>query len=162
MANASPADIRNNLDPGAVDALADQLHALNCLVIGDPPQEWPDSHRDADRSKARFVLMGLREASANIGLVAGGGLIEQDVIAKVNAGALLTFAVWSLPKDVVLALFRDAPHAFTTAYDAATKAYGVSQSRGPVMHSLGAVADQRAMEDMVLKTVEKLKKERVL
>lgn len=102
------------------------------------------------------------DAFAMTELVAGGSLIEQDLIVKVNAGALLTFAVWSLPKDVVLALFRDAPRAFTTAYEAATKAYGVSQSRGPVMHALGAVADQGAMEDMVLKAVEKLKKEQVL
>lgn len=58
---ASPADIRNNLDPTAVDALADQLHALRCLVIGAPPQQWPDHHRDADRSSARFLLLGLRE-----------------------------------------------------------------------------------------------------
>lgn len=58
-------------------------------------------------------------------LTAGGTLLEQDVVAKLNAGALLTFAVWSLPKDVVMALFKDAPQAFTTAYIAACKAYGV-------------------------------------
>ena len=58
---ASPADVRNNLDPAVVDALADQLHMLRCLVIGAPPQQWPDHHRDADRSHARFLLLGLRE-----------------------------------------------------------------------------------------------------
>ena len=58
-------------------------------------------------------------------LTAGGTLIEQDVIAKVNAGAQLTFAVWSLPRDVVAALFRDAPAAFTKAYGAAYEAYGI-------------------------------------
>lgn len=55
----------------------------------------------------------------------GRTLIEQDVIAKVNAGAQLTFAVWSLPKDTVLALFKDAPSSFTKAYGAACQAYGV-------------------------------------
>lgn len=58
-------------------------------------------------------------------LTAGGTLLEQDTIAKVNAGALLTFAVWSLPKDVVLPLMRDAPQAFQQAYMAACEAYGV-------------------------------------
>jgi hypothetical protein len=53
------------------------------------------------------------------------GLLEQDVIAKVNAGAMLTFAVWSLPKDVVSELFKNAPQAFHKAYGAATEAYGV-------------------------------------
>lgn len=60
-AQASPADLRNNLDPAAVDVLADQIHMLCCLAIGAPPQQWPDHHRDADRSNARFILMGLRE-----------------------------------------------------------------------------------------------------
>jgi hypothetical protein len=61
MAIASPGDLRNDLDPAAVDVLADQLHALSCLVIGAAPREWPDDHRVGDRSKARFVLMGLRD-----------------------------------------------------------------------------------------------------
>lgn len=57
--------------------------------------------------------------------VAGGSLIEQDAIAKINAGAQLTFAVWSLPQDTVLALFKDAPQAFIKAYAAAQQAYGI-------------------------------------
>lgn len=66
------------------------------------------------------------EPSIETELIAGGSLLEQDVIAKVNAGAMLTFAVWSLPKDVVSELFKNAPHAFLTAYGAATEAYGIS------------------------------------
>lgn len=58
-------------------------------------------------------------------LEAGGSLLEQDAIAKVNAGAQLTFAVWSLPKDIVLPLMRDAPQAFQHAYMAALNAYGI-------------------------------------
>jgi hypothetical protein len=58
-------------------------------------------------------------------LLAGGSLLEQDAITKMNAGALLTFAVWSLPKDVVAELFRNAPSAFTQAYGAACEAYGI-------------------------------------
>lgn len=61
MSNASPGDIRNDLDPTVVDVVADQIHALSCLVIGAPPRNWPDDHRVADRSKARFVMMGLRD-----------------------------------------------------------------------------------------------------
>jgi hypothetical protein len=61
-------------------------------------------------------------------LLASGSLLEQDVIAKVNAGAQLTFAVWSLPKDVVSALFKDAPASFSKAYGAACDAYGVGAS----------------------------------
>lgn len=65
------------------------------------------------------------DAFAATELVAGGSLIEQDIIMKANAGAMLTFAVWSLPKDVVKDLFKNAPAAFTQAYGAACDAYGV-------------------------------------
>lgn len=58
-------------------------------------------------------------------LTAGGGLLEQDTITKVNAGEQLTFAVWSLPKDVVSELFKNAPSSFTKAYEAAYQAYGL-------------------------------------
>jgi len=69
------------------------------------------------------------DAFAATELVAGGSLIEQDLILKANAGAMLTFAVWSLPKDTVLALFKDAPSAFQQAYMAAFKAYGLGETR---------------------------------
>jgi hypothetical protein len=59
---ASPADLRSNLDPAEVDALADQFHVLFCVNIAGQQPPWPKSHRDLDRSKARFVLMGLRDA----------------------------------------------------------------------------------------------------
>lgn len=65
------------------------------------------------------------DAFAMTELVAGGSLLEQDAILKMNAGAMLTFAVWSLPKDVVTELFKNAPTSFSTAYQAAFKAYGV-------------------------------------
>jgi len=54
-----------------------------------------------------------------------GALLAADAIAKINAGAALTFAVWSLPKAVVTTLMRHAPTAFITAYDKACQAYGV-------------------------------------
>lgn len=69
------------------------------------------------------------DAFAMTELVAGGSLIEQDIILKANAGAMLTFAVWSLPKDAVLALFKDAPTSFAKAYMAATSAYGLGALR---------------------------------
>jgi len=103
------------------------------------------------------------DAFAATELMAGGSLIEQDIIVKANAGAMLTFAVWSLPADVVGALFRDAPHAFTAAYGNACDAYGVSErSRGPATHSLGVVGDKRAFEDAVLEAVGRLQKHGVL
>jgi hypothetical protein len=69
------------------------------------------------------------DAFALTELVAGGGLIEQDIIVKANAGAMLTFAVWSLPKDVVSDLFKGAPTSFVKAYMAATAAYGLGVLR---------------------------------
>lgn len=65
------------------------------------------------------------DAFAMAELTTGGSLLEQDAIVKMNAGAMLTFAVWSLPADVVKDLFSSAPRSFTTAYEAAFKAYGV-------------------------------------
>jgi hypothetical protein len=65
------------------------------------------------------------EPSAETELIAGGSLLEQDVIAKINAGAMLTFAVWSLPNDVVRDLFKGAPTSFHKAYGVACEAYGV-------------------------------------
>lgn len=65
------------------------------------------------------------DAFAAVELPVGGSLLEQDAILKMNAGAMLTFAMWSLPKDVVSELFKNAPQAFITAYGAATEAYGV-------------------------------------
>jgi hypothetical protein len=124
---ASPADIRNNLDPAAVDALADQLHALSCVPLAGQPPEWPDEHRDTDRSKARFVLMGLRD-DGRIPTVTPADLTA-DTIAKMNAGAMLTFAVWALPKETATALFKGAPTAFCKAYKAATEAYGLGVLR---------------------------------
>jgi len=145
---SSAADVRNHLDPAAVDALADQLHALLCVPVAGPPPSWPENHRDGDRTKARFVLLGLREAGSPLGdelqaiaastleeiaeigaeaeeLAADASWVERDAIRKINAGAQLTFAVWSLPKDVVLDLFKNAPTAFQKAYMAATEAYGI-------------------------------------
>lgn len=53
---------RNNLDPDTVDALADQLHTLLCVpVVGRAPAVLP-RHRENDLTKARFMLLGLREA----------------------------------------------------------------------------------------------------
>lgn len=127
MSNPSPADIRNALDPSAVDAMADQLHRLSCAPLSGEVLEWPDEHCDADRSKARFVLMGLRE-DGRIPTVSPADFAA-DTIAKVNAGAMLAFAVWSLPKDTVLALFKDAPTSFHKAYMAATEAYGMGALR---------------------------------
>jgi hypothetical protein len=82
----------------------------------------------------RIVETGKQEllpddAFAATELVAGGSLIEQDLIIKANAGAMLTFAVWSLPVDVVTALFKDAPAAFQKAYHAAFTAYGLGECR---------------------------------
>lgn len=51
--------------------------------------------------------------------------VAQNLIAKVDAGAQLTFAVWSLPKPLVADLFKNAPLAFTKAYAAACEAYGI-------------------------------------
>jgi hypothetical protein len=66
------------------------------------------------------------DAFGLVELPAGASLLEQDAILKMNAGAMLTFAVWSLPKDVVSELFKNAPQAFVTAYGAAREAYGIS------------------------------------
>lgn len=65
------------------------------------------------------------DAFAATELTLGGSLLEQDAITKMNAGAMLTFAVWSLPKDVVTELFKNAPTSFHQAYQAASQAYGV-------------------------------------
>jgi hypothetical protein len=62
-------------------------------------------------------------------LAADARWVEQDAIRKMNEGAFLTFAVWSLPKDVVLDLFKNAPTSFTKAYAAATEAYGLGALR---------------------------------
>lgn len=59
---ASPADIRNNLDPTHVDALATQLHSLSCVILGAPDTLGSPEHRNFDRTRARFLLLGLREA----------------------------------------------------------------------------------------------------
>lgn len=123
MESPSPADIRNDLDPDAVDALADQLHTLSCVPLAGQPQEWPTEHRGADRSKARFVLMGLRDDGRIPEMPAAD--LTANIIDKVDAGALLTFAVWTLPKDTAIALFKEASPGFTKAYMAATAAYGV-------------------------------------
>lgn len=70
----SPADLRNHLNPTHVDALAAQLHQMTCLTLwGLTPTAYtiqtlndgtfrptPD-HTDYDRSRARFLLTGLRE-----------------------------------------------------------------------------------------------------
>lgn len=61
----SPADIRCNLDPDTVDALADQLHTLNCTPLIGPARFTPQ-HRDNDLSRARFLLTGLRDAGWNL------------------------------------------------------------------------------------------------
>lgn len=61
-AEASPADIRNGLDPAEVDALAMQLHSLSCVVMGMPDSLSSPEHRASDRAKARFLLLGLRES----------------------------------------------------------------------------------------------------
>lgn len=58
----SPADLRNNLTPQAVDALAQQLHLLRCFpILGRDPHIGDLTHADADRAHARFLLMGLRD-----------------------------------------------------------------------------------------------------
>ena len=62
MRTPSPADARCDLDPATVDALADQLHTLSCVpLIGHTAKPTP-KHRDGDLAKARFLLLGLREA----------------------------------------------------------------------------------------------------
>lgn len=58
----SPADIRNGLNPAEVDALTMQLHSLSCVVLGAPDSLASTEHRNVDRAKARFILLGLREA----------------------------------------------------------------------------------------------------
>jgi hypothetical protein len=59
---ASPADLRNGLDPAAVDALAAQLHALRCAPLAGPDRRAHDPrHRDYDLSSSRFLLLGLRD-----------------------------------------------------------------------------------------------------
>lgn len=58
---ASPADIRNGLDPVEVDALAMQLHSLSCVVLGAPGALSSPDHAIFDRTRARFILLGLRE-----------------------------------------------------------------------------------------------------
>ncbi|MEU0078547.1 hypothetical protein ABZY58_11675 [Micromonospora tulbaghiae] len=56
----SPADERCNLDPDTVDALADQLHVLNCTpLIGDAT--FTPQHRDYDLARARHLLAGLAD-----------------------------------------------------------------------------------------------------
>lgn len=57
----SLAEERNNLDPDAVDALADQLHGLLCVPIVGKTAEVAPRHRDNDLVKARVLLLGLRE-----------------------------------------------------------------------------------------------------
>lgn len=57
----SPADVRCDLPPGTVDALADQLHTLNCTPLIGAAKFTPQ-HRDYDLSRARFLLLGLRDA----------------------------------------------------------------------------------------------------
>jgi hypothetical protein len=43
---------RDGLDAAAVDALADQIHDLQCPAGSEP------RHREVDRGRARFLLMG--------------------------------------------------------------------------------------------------------
>ncbi|MER7331684.1 MULTISPECIES: hypothetical protein [unclassified Micromonospora] len=56
----SPADQRCNLNPDVVDALADQLHTLNCTPLIGAAAKFTPQHRDNDLAQARFLLQGLR------------------------------------------------------------------------------------------------------
>ncbi len=67
------------------------------------------------------------QAQAEDYVTAAGALLATDAIAKLNAGAALTFAVYSLPKDVVMPLMKDAPRSFIDAYGKACTAYGVGK-----------------------------------
>lgn len=59
----SPADIRNNLHPVHVDALANEVHDLLCrpLWTGHDPNAADPRHREVDLGKARFLLIGLSD-----------------------------------------------------------------------------------------------------
>lgn len=58
----SPAEIREDLHPDHVDALAQQLHDLNhAPLAGTDPLRRDPRHLEVDRGCARFVLMGLHD-----------------------------------------------------------------------------------------------------
>lgn len=61
----SPADTRCDLDPELVDAVAGAVHNLHRPLDGSTPA-YPDTHEESDRSKARFILLGLRQAGWRI------------------------------------------------------------------------------------------------
>lgn len=60
---ASESESRNSLDPEHVDALAQQLHDLKCVSLwgGHDPLRTDPRHREVDRGRARFILMGLHD-----------------------------------------------------------------------------------------------------
>jgi hypothetical protein len=50
------------LDPDAVQVLAAQLHAVQCLPGSRRDHSFSAEHRDADTVRARLLLTGLAEA----------------------------------------------------------------------------------------------------
>ncbi len=53
--------------------------------------------------------------------------LGRDAIEKINAGAALTFGLYSLPADKIKALLTDAPPGFVDAFGRAQSAYGVTR-----------------------------------
>jgi ABC-type sugar transport system substrate-binding protein len=53
------------------------------------------------------------------------GTATEDTLAKVNAGAALTYAIYHCPKDQVDAFFKAMPTGVVKAYAKACNAYGI-------------------------------------
>lgn len=100
-----------------------ETDAIRAAEFGDPMRIVATTRSTPESAELPDDAFAMTE------MVAGASLIQQDLILKANAGAMLTFAVWSLPKDTVLALFKDAPTSFVKAYGAATEAYGLGVLR---------------------------------
>lgn len=52
-----------------------------------------------------------------------GDQVAAHLIEQAQAGAQLYYAIYTLPVDVVMPLFRDAPKGFLKAYMRAQEAY---------------------------------------
>lgn len=64
MPSPSPADLHLGPDPAHVQAMADELHRMLCTALFPATTSplFSEQHHDGDRSKARFVLAGLRDS----------------------------------------------------------------------------------------------------
>lgn len=102
----------------------------------------------------------IEEVSAEPEPLATGSPLEQDVIAKINAGANLVNALFRHPKAYELFTSDFMSKGLTDAYMAACTAYGIGRhSRSVSVEFIAPLLDEEAVNELVLKAIEQLKRE---